>query len=68
MAEAKQGRFKTWWTGLKAEFNKIIWLNKATVIKQTVIVIVITTLVGVLISIVDQFCKIGLDQLFKINF
>ena len=39
MAEAtkkKESRIKTWWTGVKAEFSRIIWPDKATIIRQTV--------------------------------
>jgi preprotein translocase subunit SecE len=58
-----QGKFKTWWTGLKSEFSKIIWLNRKTVIKQTVIVIVVTIIVGVLITIIDFYSQLGLKQI-----
>ena len=57
-----QGKFKTWWTGLKSEFSKIIWLNRKTVIKQTVIVIVVTIIVGILITIIDFYSQLGLKQ------
>lgn len=43
MAEAtkkKESRIKTWWTGVKAEFSRIIWPDKATIIRQTVVVVV----------------------------
>ena len=64
MAKNKEnGRFKTWWTGLKSEFSKIIWLNRKTVIKQTAIVIVVTIIVGVLITIIDFYCQLGLKQI-----
>ncbi len=58
-----QGKFKTWWTGLKSEFSKIIWLNRKTVIKQTVVVIVVTIIVGVLITIIDFYSQLGLKQI-----
>ena len=58
-----QGKFKTWWTGLKSEFSKIIWLNRKTVIKQTVIVIVVTFIIGVLITVIDFYSQLGLKQI-----
>ena len=58
-----QGKFKTWWTGLKSEFSKIIWLNRKTVIKQTVIVIVVTIIVGILITVIDFYSQLGLKQI-----
>ncbi|MCR5429711.1 MAG: preprotein translocase subunit SecE [Eubacterium sp.] len=64
MAKNKgEGKFKTWWKGLKSEFSKIIWLNRKTVIKQTVIVIVVTVIVGVLITVIDFYCQLGLQQI-----
>ena len=64
MAKNKgEGKFKTWWKGLKSEFSKIIWLNRKTVIKQTVIVIVVTIIVGVLITIIDFYSQLGLKQI-----
>ena len=64
MAKNKEnGRFKTWWTGLKSEFSKIIWLNRKTVIKQTAIVIVVTIIVGVLITVIDFYSQLGLKQI-----
>ncbi len=64
MAKNKgNGKFKTWWTGLKSEFSKIIWLNRKTVIKQTVIVIVVTFIVGVLITVIDFYSQLGLQQI-----
>ena len=66
MAEAvkKQGgRVKTWWTGLKAEFSKIIWPTKNDIVKQTGVVVVITFILGVLISIIDNIVQFGLDKI-----
>ena len=64
MAKDKKGngRIKNWFTGLKAEFSKIIWLNRATVIKQTAIVIVVTIIIGILITIIDFYSQLGLRQ------
>ncbi len=64
MAKNKEnGKFKNWWIGLKSEFSKIIWLNRKTVIKQTVIVIVVTIIVGALITVIDFYSQLGLKQI-----
>lgn len=66
MAEAtkkKESRIETWWTGVKAEFSRIIWPDKATIIRQTVVVVVITIIVGVLISLIDSVVQLGLDAI-----
>ena len=59
MAEAtkkKESRIKTW-------FSRIIWPDKATIIRQTVVVVVITIIVGVLISLIDSVVQLGLDAI-----
>ena len=33
---------KSWWKGLKAEFKKIIWPDKDSLVKQSAAVVVIT--------------------------
>ncbi|MCQ2537842.1 MAG: preprotein translocase subunit SecE [Lachnospiraceae bacterium] len=64
MAEAttkEKGRFKQWWKGLKAEFKKIVWPDKESVAKQTAAVIVITIILGAIVSLLD----FGLKELIK---
>ena len=45
---------KSWTKGLKSEFDKIIWTDKKTVGKQTVDVVGITVVLGVIISVLDS--------------
>lgn len=52
-AKKKTSVFKT----LKAEFKKIIWPDKKTVGKQTVAVISISLVVGLLIGLLDLVIK-----------
>ena len=40
-------------TGVKAEFNKIIWPSREDIIKQTTAVVVISVIVGALIAVFD---------------
>ena len=47
--------------GLKAEFNKIIWPDKDTVGKQTVAVIVCSVALGLIIALLDLIMKYGLS-------
>ena len=44
---------KSWFQGLKAEFNKIVWTDRDTLMKQSVVVIVITVILGAIISVMD---------------
>ena len=62
MAEAKKkSGLKNWFTGLKAEFSKIIWPTKASIVRQTVVVVIVTLIMGVLIGLIDQLIQIGLN-------
>lgn len=55
MAEVKSANTqkKSWFRGLKSEFNKIIWTDRDTLIKQTIAVVAVTTIVALLIIAID---------------
>ena len=52
---------KSWFKGLKAEFKKIIWPDKKTLVKETVAVIVCSVLLGGIIAVVDALIQYGID-------
>lgn len=52
---------KSFWKGLKAEFRKIIWPDKETVSKQTVVVLAVSLALGVLIGVLDMIFKFGIN-------
>ena len=52
-ASGKSKSQKSWFDGVKAEFRKIVWTDRPTLIKQTIVVTVVTILLGALISIID---------------
>ena len=54
MAESGKTTQKSWFKGLKSEFNKIIWTDKVTLGKQTVAVVSITVVLGVIITVLDS--------------
>ena len=47
--------------GLKAEFKKIVWPDKKTLTKQTTVVVLVATALGVLIAVLDLIIKFGLN-------
>ncbi|MCR5420521.1 MAG: preprotein translocase subunit SecE [Lachnospiraceae bacterium] len=55
----------SWFKGLKAEFKKIIWPNKEDVTKQTIAVVLVSFVVGVIIAVLDMGLQYGID--FIIN-
>jgi len=52
---------KSFFKGLKAEFNKIIWPDRETVTKQTISVISVSIALGLIIAILDFVIKFGLN-------
>jgi len=56
---------KSWFEGLKSEFKKIIWPEKKTLGKQTVAVVAVSCVLGVIITIVDIIVQYGIDFLIK---
>nr|WP_297874433.1 preprotein translocase subunit SecE [uncultured Blautia sp.] len=62
-AEKKQKAPKKSWTkGLQAEFKKINWPDKQTLVKQTIAVVSVTAVLGVFIAVVDS----GILQLLNL--
>ena len=51
--------------GLKAEFRKIDWPTQETLTKQTVAVVSISVVLGLLISVLDWVFQLGLTALFR---
>ncbi len=62
---AGKGQKKSWFQGLQSEFKKIIWTDKETLAKQTVAVVVITVILGALISIMDAGILEAINLLMK---
>ena len=52
---------KSFFKGLKAEFNKIVWPDQETVGKQTVVVLAVTAVLGLIIAVLDFIIKWGLS-------
>ena len=49
--------------GVKAEFKKIIWPDRDTLLKQSVVVVAITIVLGVIIALVDMVVQYGVNFL-----
>lgn len=56
---------KSWFKGLKSEFNKIIWTDKKTLGKQTVAVVAVSVVLGVIITVVDNVVLQAVNLLIK---
>ncbi len=54
---------RSWFQELKAEFGKIVWPTKASLIRQSIVVIIVAVLLGFLIAGVDWLLQIGLSYI-----
>ena len=56
---------KSFFKGVKAEFSKIVWPDQETVGKQTVVVLAVTAVLGLIIAVLDFIIKWGLSFIIK---
>ena len=45
---------ESFWQGVKREWNKIIWVPKEDLVKETGLVVVISLIMGIIITAVDS--------------
>ena len=63
---AKKTKKPSFFKGVKAEFKKITWPDKASLLKQTVAVISVSVVVGVVIAIMDFCIQYGVNILLTL--
>lgn len=56
---------KNWFKGLKAEFSKIIWPDRQSLTNETVAVLAVSVLLGVIIAVVDLVVRFGIEFIVK---
>lgn len=54
---------KGWFKGLKSEFNRVVWDSKEDVTKQTVAVVIISLILGLIITLIDTGLQYGINFL-----
>ncbi|MCR5255827.1 MAG: preprotein translocase subunit SecE [Acetatifactor sp.] len=57
--EKRPGFFK----GVKQEFKKIVWPDKESTFKQSVAVVCISVVMGIIIAIIDYVAQVGVNFL-----
>ena len=62
--EKKTGFFK----GVKAEYKKISWPDKDTLIKETVAVVITSTILAALIALFDTGIQYGINFISTLSF
>ena len=64
MADSKTKETKiSFWSGVKAEFGKIVWPNGKATVRQSVAVICISVVAGLIIALIDFAAKNGINWL-----
>ena len=58
---------KSFFKGVKTEFNRIVWPTKDALGKETATVVVVSVIVGIIIAIVDVGVKFGFDKLLQLG-
>ncbi|MBE5862953.1 MAG: preprotein translocase subunit SecE [Lachnospiraceae bacterium] len=68
MGDASEKQAKpSFWKGLKSEFKKITWPDRKSAIKQSVVVTIISIVLGLIIAVLDYLVKYGVDFLMSIQ-
>ena len=60
--EKKSGA-KGFFKGVKTEFKKISWPDKTTLLKQSVVVVTISIVLGLIITLMDTVIQYGVNLL-----
>lgn len=65
-SEAKNGgKLSAFFKGVKAEFRKIVWPDRVTLMKQTFAVVVVSIVTGALIAVIDRALQYGINFLIR---
>lgn len=62
-----KGQKESWFTGLSAEFHKIIWPDKKTLGRQSAAVVAVSVVLGIIIAILDFLIQYGIDFLVGLS-
>ena len=57
----------SWFIGLKAEFRKIVWPDQKSVVRQTIAVIAVSVVTGLIIALLDWIIQYGVNFLVGLN-
>lgn len=58
---------KSWFKGLNKEFKKIVWPDRLELAKQTVAVVSVSVVLGVIIALIDFMIQHGVDILVNLG-
>ena len=58
----------SWFTGLKTEFQKIIWPDRKSLLRQTIAVVAVSVVTGLIIAVLDWIIQHGINFLIGLSF
>ena len=58
----------SWFSGLKTEFSKIFWPDRKSLVRQTIAVVSVSVVVGLIIAVLDWMIQYGVDFLLGLKF
>jgi preprotein translocase subunit SecE len=58
----------SWFAGLKAEFAKIVWPDRNSVVRQTIAVVAVSVVTGLIIALLDWVIQYGVNFLVGLSF
>ncbi len=61
---AEKAPKKSWFKGVKSEFKKVLWPDKETLTKQSIAVITVTVVLGIVIYLLDYLIELGMGIIF----
>ena len=68
MGQTEKTPKTSWFHGLKQEFKKISWTDRKSVVKQTIAVVSVSVVVGLMIAVLDWMIQYGVDFLLGLKF
>ena len=68
MGQTEKTPKTSWFYGLKQEFRKIAWTDRNSVVKQTIAVVSVSVVVGLIIAVLDWMVQYGVDFLLGLKF
>ncbi len=68
MGQTEKTPKTTWFSGLKQEFSKISWTDRKSVVRQTIAVVSVSVVVGLIIALMDWAIQYGVDFLLGLSF
>ena len=68
MGQTEKAPKQSWFHGVKQEFKKISWTDRKSVVKQTIAVVSVSVVVGLIIAVLDWMIQYGVDFLLGLKF